>query len=135
MSDASTWPGDPVALTESNFERVVGEHDTVFVYMWAEACQPCKEFKPELAALADDWHGDVVVGTLDTGTQPGLSKRNRSLKGRLLGKLSSELDGPLPTFLLYQDGDLVARTAGFDREYAREDRKLEFVRDWVTENR
>lgn len=135
MTDARTWPVEPVELTEENFDDVIGEYETVFIYMWAEACEPCKAFKPKLATLAYEWQGDVVVGTLDTGAEPGLSKQNRSLTGRLIGKLTSELDGPLPTFCLYEDGELVARTSGFDREYALEDRKLECVREWVEENR
>jgi thiol-disulfide isomerase/thioredoxin len=135
MADAASWPSEPVTLTEANFEDVVSEYETVFVYMWAEACQPCLEFKPELATLADEWHGDIVVATLDTGAEPGLSKQQRSLKGRLIGKLTSELDGPLPTFLLYENGERIARTAGFDSEYALDGRKLEYVRQWVEENR
>lgn len=135
MTTASTWPAEPIELTEANFDDVLDEHETVLVYMWAEACKPCKEFKPNLATLADEWQGDVVIGTLDTGAEPGLSKQNRSFTGRLIGMFTSELDGPLPTFCLYEDGELVERTSGFDREYALEDRKLEYVREWVGENR
>jgi len=75
----------PVALTESNFERVVGEHDTVFVYMWAEACQPCKGIQARVGRARrrlarrrrrqDPRHRQHAARTLET--------ESRSLKGRL----------------------------------------------------
>lgn len=128
----SAPPNRAITLTAANFDTVLTRYDTVFVYLWAEACIPCRELKPRLDDLAARWAGDVALGTLKTDAFPALSKRNRSLRGRLIGKLVSDMDGPSPTLVLYRDGERVARTWGTDPDY---DDDLDYFEDWVAENR
>lgn len=135
MADPDSWPDGTVTLTSENFDDVTGSYSTVLVYMWAKACAPCKELKPELDELAAEWRDDIVLGTLKTDDYPALSKQNRSLKGRFLGKLSRDFDGPSPTFVLYEDKELVSRTWGIDAEYAKAGRELDYIREWVAEER
>ncbi|WP_435363020.1 thioredoxin family protein [Haloarchaeobius sp. DYHT-AS-18] len=133
MSESRPWPDGTVTLTPENFDAVVGSYPTTLVYMWADACVPCKEFKPELSDLADEWHEEVAIGTLDTAAHPELAKQHWSFTDRLQGKLSRTFDGPLPTFCLYEGDEMVAQTTGIDREYALDGRKKEYVREWVDE--
>lgn len=135
MAAKDPWPEETVTLTDENFDDVIESYSTVLVYLWAEACEPCKALKPDLDDLAAEWQGEVVLGTLKSDDYPGLSKQNRSLKGLFIGRLSREFDGPSPTFVLYEDRALVARTWGIDAEYAKTDRELAYIRDWVDEHR
>lgn len=122
------WPSEPVTLTDENFDRLVAEYPAVFVYMWADACEPCKNLLPRLDDLVESYRGEVLIGTLCTDAYPRLSKQNRSWRGRLVGKLTDKIDGPLPGLLLYVGGDLVARDAYVDSEY---DDHLAYLDDWI----
>jgi len=125
------WPTDPISLTTDNFDRVIGTYPAVFVYMWAEACDPCKETKERLDELAERFQNRVRIGTLCTDDQRALAKRNRSWRGRLVGKLTAEIDGPLPGLILYVDGEVTARDAYVDADY---DDRIAYLADWIEQN-
>ena len=61
-----------VALTRSNFEKVVTESPMVIVDFWAPWCGPCRGFAP-IYEQAAEAHQDVVFGKINSDQEQELA--------------------------------------------------------------
>ena len=91
-------PGSPVIVTDSDFERFIGEHETAVVDCWAPWCGPCRMLSPTIDAMAKDYKGKVVFGKLNTDENIETASK--------FGIMS------IPTLLYFRDGKLVHKTVG-----------------------
>ncbi len=88
----------PVVVTDSSFEKFIGEHDTAVVDCWAPWCAPCRMLSPTIDAMAKDYKGKVVFGKLNTDENLETAAK--------FGIMS------IPTLLYFRKGELVHKTAG-----------------------
>ena len=72
-------PGAPVDVpTEPIFDRLVSSSPLpVLVDYWAEWCGPCRMVGPEVAKVAQQNVGRLIVVKVDTEALPGLAQRFR----------------------------------------------------------
>jgi thioredoxin 2 len=69
-------PGEPVELTEANFDAVVGKTELpVVVDFWAAWCGPCRMMAPHFAQAARQLKGEALFAKVDSDASPGLSSR------------------------------------------------------------
>lgn len=85
--------GAVVDATKEDFDELVAS-GLVLVDVWAESCRPCVALAPHMHTVADR-HPDLTVVKLDAG-----KARRKCMSLQVRG---------LPTLLLYQDGQEVAR--------------------------
>ena len=87
-------------VTTATFEaEVLQASRPVLVEFTAAWCAPCKQLKPVLEELAQDWAGSVDVVEFDVDKDPQMAVRYR-----VLG---------VPTMLLFVQGQVKARLTGF----------------------
>jgi thioredoxin 1 len=85
--------GQTLTFTDDNFEsEVLSSDQPVLVDFWAPWCGPCKRLGPTIDELADEYHGRVKVGKLNTDENPNVAQS--------LG-ISA-----IPTVMLFKDGQL-----------------------------
>jgi len=69
-------PGEPVPLTDANFDAVVGKTELpVVVDFWAAWCGPCRMMAPQFEQAARQLKGEVVFAKVDSDASPALSSR------------------------------------------------------------
>ena len=89
----------PVAVTDANFEKIVGGTDLpVVVDCWASWCGPCVRFAPVFEEAAAKLEPRVRLAKLDTDANPTTSAR--------LGIRS------IPTLIVFKGGKEAARVSG-----------------------
>lgn len=89
----------PVKVNDGDFERVVGNSDApILVDFYADWCGPCKIMAPLLDQVAQERIGQVLVAKLDTDRNPATARR-LAISG-------------IPTLILFQNGNEVAREVG-----------------------
>lgn len=96
MTDAAqATPDRPVHLDDGDdLDALVADHDRVLVEFHSNGCPKCQAIEPLLGNVARAT--DVAVGTMNPRDDP---------------PLVHEYDvRSLPLFLLFEDGDVVART-------------------------
>ena len=87
-------------ITENDFEtKVLGSEIPVLVDFTATWCGPCKMVSPLVEELAGDWVGKAHVYKMDVDSNPNLP-----VQYGVMG---------IPALLLFVDGDVAARVAGF----------------------
>ena len=87
------------AVTVETFEQEVLQADTpVLVEFTAEWCAPCRQLKPILVELQQEWAGRIRIVEFDVDQDPKFA-----LKYRIFG---------VPTLLLFVDGKVRERVTG-----------------------
>ena len=102
----------PTAIAEAtkdNFRQVVSE-GVVLVDLWGTSCQTCLALMPHVERLAEE-RQDVKVVKLEAP-----KARRLCIELKVMG---------LPAFLLFEDGEEVARLAGADLSAAELDSWLD----------
>lgn len=63
-------------ITDANFHEKVRMTDkAVFLDFWGKGCNPCSVLTPIVNELAAEYEGRAVIGTVDTGRNPGLAQK------------------------------------------------------------
>lgn len=97
----------PVKVTEEDFERtVLGAGVPVLVDFYADWCAPCKMVAPLVDEIAHANVGRMIVAKVDTDRAPAVAAK--------YGIRS------IPTLIVFDDGDEVARSVGFEPERVRD---------------
>lgn len=93
-------PGLPVEVNDESFRAEVLQAEVpVLLDLWGPSCPPCRQLAPVLDKLAFQMVGRVKVAKLNVETHSAAAAH---LKVR-----------GIPTLILYQEGQEVSRTSGF----------------------
>ena len=91
--------GQPVELSDANFDKVVAASDLpVVVDFWAPWCGPCRQMAPQFEQAARTLKGKALFVKLNSDDNPRTSERF-SVRS-------------IPTLIKLQRGNEVARVAG-----------------------
>jgi thioredoxin 1 len=89
---------EPVHVTDSSFDDVVGKHSVALIDFWASWCGPCRALAPTIEELAKEYAGRVFVGKLDVDDNPAAAERFQVFS--------------IPTVLVMKEGKEVDRIVG-----------------------
>ena len=97
----------PVTVTQDDFDStVLGASVPVLVDFYADWCGPCKIVAPLMDEIAQAQSGKMLVVKVDTDKAPLVAER--------YGIRS------IPTVILFQEGEEMERSAGFEPERVRD---------------
>lgn len=108
------WPEEPVVLTEQNFEDFVKKYPFIVIDCWAPWCSPCRMVAPAVKELAKEHKGKVVFGKLNTDDNQSIAMKYNIMS--------------IPTFLIFKDGELIARPVGAMPKPALEASIMEYMK-------
>lgn len=86
-------------FSDSTFQQdVLDSKDPVLVDFWAEWCAPCRMLAPTIDELAEEYHGKVKVGKMDTD-----ANHSTAVKYNI---------SAIPTIILFHNGQISKRFVG-----------------------
>ncbi len=62
--------GEPVHVTDSNFNEITRKHSLALIDFWASWCGPCQALAPTIEELAREYAGRIFVGKLNVDENP-----------------------------------------------------------------
>ncbi len=65
----------PLKADETNFNKIISQHENVVVDFWAEWCMPCRMIAPIIEELAKEFSGKVVFAKLNTDENQSIAAR------------------------------------------------------------
>lgn len=96
---APLFVGEPITLTDANFDRHVGRTSVpVVVDFWAPWCAPCRSMAPVFEQVAAATEPAARFAKLNTDEAQAIAARFRIRS--------------IPTLMVFKDGKEVARQAG-----------------------
>lgn len=96
----------PVKVTMEDFDRtVLGSEAPVLVDFYADWCAPCRMVAPLVDEIAQAHVGEMLVAKIDTDRAQELSQ-SLGIRG-------------IPTLILFDGGEEVERSVGFEPEKVR----------------
>ncbi len=96
----------PVKVSEEDFDKtVLGAEVPVLIDFYADWCAPCRMVAPFVDEIANANVGKLLVGKVDTDRSQGVAAR--------YGIRS------IPTLIVFEDGEEVERSIGFEPEKVR----------------
>ncbi|HPP44868.1 MAG TPA: thioredoxin [Methanomassiliicoccaceae archaeon] len=98
MAARNDWPSEPVNVNDDNINDFIRRYGLALVDCWAPWCGPCRMMSPVIDALAKDLQGKVAFAKLNTDENQRTAMRYTI--------------EAIPTLLVLQDGELVARWVG-----------------------
>ena len=90
--------GEPVHITDADFDETVKKHPLALIDFWAAWCGPCRTVAPVIEELSRDYAGKVFVGKLNVDENPE--------KAECFQVFS------IPTVLIMKNGKEVERIVG-----------------------
>ena len=92
-----------VHATDQNFSQEIAS-GLVLVDFWAAWCGPCKMIAPVLEEIDAEMSSEVKIVKVDVDNNPATAAEYQIMS--------------IPSLLLFKDGELVAKTAGFQPKEA-----------------
>lgn len=97
-------------MTDDNYQKLIQDSDHLIVDVWADWCGPCKRTTPVFVDMAENSEkNNVVFAKLDAENQRGAASQL---------KITS-----LPTFLIFENGDLKKKWSGANVDRLRKEIK------------
>jgi len=85
---------EPVHITDSNFNEIIGKYSLALIDCWAPWCGPCAALAPTIEELAKEYGGKMLVGKLNVDENPRTAERFQifSIPTMLVMKSGREVD-------------------------------------------
>lgn len=108
------WPDEPIQLDETNFNEIIKKYPFVVIDCWAPWCGPCRMVAPVVEELAKEHQGKIIFGKLNTDENQSIAMKFNIMS--------------IPTFLIFKNGELIARPVGAMPKPALESAIMEHFR-------
>ena len=91
-------------MSVADFKKLLASQPVTLVDFWATWCGPCKQLKPTIEKLTNEWKGKITVLSIDTDKNPALADA-----------YSIQY---LPTLIVFNKDEIKTQTIGYQTEQA-----------------